>query len=270
MVDIAPEYVAARSVLLDALTALEDHLDNVILVGAQAVYHHTGDTTLNVPVMTTDADLALDINQLSDQPEISSVLEHAGFAQGDNPGHWVGRGDVAVDLMVVPHQSGTDRKHARGARIAPHERSTARITAGLEPSLVDHTPTTITSFEPEDTRTAKIRVAGPAALLIAKAIKISERLDQADQRPDRLKEKDALDAFRLLQVVQTVDLVTGIKKHLADEHARTTCLTGLEVIRQHGLTPEGVLPRLAASAALDDPTIAPAFATLATQLIDAL
>lgn len=119
MADIAPEYVAARSVLLDALTALEYHLDNVILVGAQAVYHHTGDTTLNVPVMTTDADLALDINQLSDQPKISSVLEHAGFAQGDNPGHWVGRGDVAVDLMVVPHQSGTDRKHARGARIAP-------------------------------------------------------------------------------------------------------------------------------------------------------
>lgn len=105
-------------------------------------------------------------------------------------------------------------------------------------------------------------------MLIAKAIKISERLDQADHRPDRLKEKDALDAFRLLQVVQTVDLVTGIKKHLADEHARTTCLTGLEVIRQHGLTPEGVLPRLAASAALDDPTIAPAFAALATQLVD--
>ena len=44
----APEYVAARRVLLDALAALEDHLDNLVLVGAQAVYQHTGETDLNV------------------------------------------------------------------------------------------------------------------------------------------------------------------------------------------------------------------------------
>lgn len=54
-----PEYVAARHVLLDALDALHDHLDNLILVGAQAVYFHAGEGSLNVPPMTTDADLAL-------------------------------------------------------------------------------------------------------------------------------------------------------------------------------------------------------------------
>ena len=59
MTDLAPEYVAARRVLLDALAALEGHLDNLILVGAQAVYHHTGDADLNVPLMTTGADLAI-------------------------------------------------------------------------------------------------------------------------------------------------------------------------------------------------------------------
>jgi hypothetical protein len=33
-----------------------------------------------------------------------------GFAPGANPGHWIGAGDVAVDLMVVPHQAnGQDR-----------------------------------------------------------------------------------------------------------------------------------------------------------------
>lgn len=37
---VAPEYVAARRVLLDALEALTDHLPSLILVGAQAVYHH--------------------------------------------------------------------------------------------------------------------------------------------------------------------------------------------------------------------------------------
>ncbi|MCL2804066.1 MAG: hypothetical protein FWD29_08995 [Micrococcales bacterium] len=45
----SPEYVAARSVLLDALEALHDHLDNLIMVGAQAVYLHTGEGTVNVP-----------------------------------------------------------------------------------------------------------------------------------------------------------------------------------------------------------------------------
>ncbi len=57
MNELAPEYVAARRVLLDALAALEEHLGNLILVGAQAVYHHTDEGDLNVPLMTTDADL---------------------------------------------------------------------------------------------------------------------------------------------------------------------------------------------------------------------
>ena len=45
----APEYVNARRVLLDALEALHDHLDNLILVGSQAVYVHAGEGTLAVP-----------------------------------------------------------------------------------------------------------------------------------------------------------------------------------------------------------------------------
>ncbi len=40
---VAPEYVAARRVLLDALEALKDHLPSLpSWCGAQAVYHHTG------------------------------------------------------------------------------------------------------------------------------------------------------------------------------------------------------------------------------------
>ena len=75
----APEYVAARRVLLDALEAL-DHLPSLILVGAQAVYHHTGDADLNVPLMTTDADLAIDTHGLADVPEIGpSCAARASF-----------------------------------------------------------------------------------------------------------------------------------------------------------------------------------------------
>ena len=122
-------------------------------------------------------------------------MRTAGFTPGPNPGHWVNVGDVAVDLMVVPHQAGTTRSTARAARLSPHEKLTARIARGLEPALVDSALVTITALESGDSRTFELRVAGPAALLMAKAIKISERLEQADAQPDRLKEKDALDAF---------------------------------------------------------------------------
>ena len=113
---VAPEYVAARRVLLDALEALKDHLPSLILVGAQAVYHHSGETDLNVPLMTTDADLAIDTQGMADVPEIGAVLRGAGFVPGPSPGHWVAATDVAVDLMVVPHQAGTRRESARAAR----------------------------------------------------------------------------------------------------------------------------------------------------------
>ena len=109
---------------------------------------------------------------------------------GPNPGH-CGQpcSDVAVDLMVAPHQAGTTKASARAARLTLHEKLTARIARGLEPALVDNAFVTITALEPSDSRTVELRVAGPAALLTAKAIKISERLEQADNRPDRLKRR---------------------------------------------------------------------------------
>jgi hypothetical protein len=268
-VTVAPEYIAARTVLLDALAALGRHRRNVILVGAQAVYHHTGDGDLRVAVMTTDGDLALDTRGLADDPEIAHALRSAGLTAGPNPGRWVGHGDVAVDLMVISAQANTSRRDARAARIPPHERATARVTPGIEPALVDHQPLTITALEPTDSRTFDIRVAGPAALLVAKLIKIDERLDQRETRPDRLKEKDALDAFRILQTVSTADLVAGLRTHQGDANARPVSAAALSLLSLEGLSAAGVLPRLAATAALGDPTVAKSFIALAQQLIEA-
>lgn len=267
---LAPEYVAARRVLLDALGALDEHLDSLILVGAQAVYHHTGSADLNVPLMTTDADLAIDSTRLSDAPEIGGALRLAGFEPGPNPGHWVAASDIAVDLMVVPHQAGTTKSSARAARLAPHEKLTARIARGLEPALRDNEVVTVTSFEPVDTRSFALRLAGPAALLTAKAIKIGERLAQADRQPDRLKEKDSLDVFRLLQAVDTADLVRGFQAHRHDEHASAVTAEALELFRTHGSTPQGRFAVLASAAAQGDPTVAPAFAALVDDMLAAL
>ncbi len=52
-----PEYILARRVLLDALSALGPQREAVVLVGAQAIYLQVGEADLAVPVMTTDGDL---------------------------------------------------------------------------------------------------------------------------------------------------------------------------------------------------------------------
>ncbi|MFD1046497.1 hypothetical protein ACFQ1S_13510 [Kibdelosporangium lantanae] len=242
--------MAARTVLLDALEALDNHLPNIVLVGAQAVYLHTGAGNLVQPPMTTDADLALDTSALADEPEISSALTGAGFSAGTHPGSWRGKGGIAVDIMVVP------------------SRNTARITAGLEPALVDCAPHLITALDPDDRRQVNLRVAGPAALLIAKAIKVEERLADADSgKSTRLKEKDALDMFRLLQAVETDDLAHGIRRHLTDDHANEVTMRGLRVLEAHGTTSRSALPMLAAQAAAGDVTVGPSFVALTKDLL---
>ena len=54
----APEYVAARRILLDALEALAAHGDAFIVAGAQAIYLHTGMVALDESVSpyTIDGD----------------------------------------------------------------------------------------------------------------------------------------------------------------------------------------------------------------------
>ncbi|WP_066905507.1 hypothetical protein [Millisia brevis] len=106
--------------------------------------------------------------------------------------------------------------------------------------------------------------------MTAEAIKIGERLAQVDRQPDRLKEKDALDAFRLLQAIETADLVRGFEVHRQDEHAAPVTIEAIEVYRAHASTPDGRIARLAADAARGDMSVAPACAALVTDLLAAL
>jgi hypothetical protein len=267
--DYPAEYVAARAALLDALEALRDHLPAIILVGAQAVYLHTGSGDFVEPQMTTDADLALDATRLGAEPEITAALAKAKFKPGSNPGRWCGKGDVAVDIMVVPSQSGRTSGKARAARLPGHAASAARITPGLEPALLDHAPRTLTALDPNDQRQVSVDIAGPAALLIAKAIKVQERLAEANEGTrDRVREKDALDMLRLLQAVETADLVAGLQRHFSDADARHVTVDGLAFLREHGLTAQSRLATLATEAAGGDPTAAPSFAALAQALLE--
>ncbi len=202
-----PLYVAARRVLLDALEALEQQLDALVLVGAQAVYLHTGEGELAVAPYTTDGDIAIDPNALQSEPLLEASLKAGGFELKDGAvGIWSSSVDVEgtdrvvnIDLLVPDSLGGGGR---RAARIPPHGRLVARKVKGLEAALVDQEFHEIRSFEAGDERRFKLNVAGPSALIVAKVHKIMDRSDDTD----RVSDKDALDVLRILQAVQTDDL----------------------------------------------------------------
>jgi hypothetical protein len=203
-----PLYVAARRALLDALEALQLHLDALVLVGAQAIYLHVGEADLAVAPATTDGDVAIDPARLGPTPILENALRAAGFErERDVVGIWQTSLEVdgtprivQVDLLVPASLGGPGR---RGARLPPHGRGVARKVVGLEGALVDRDVHLITALEAADHRSVRMAVAGPAALLVAKVHKIGERVRDADRRTD----KDALDAYRLLRTVSTDDLV---------------------------------------------------------------
>ena len=95
----------------------------------------------------------------------------------------------------------------------------------MEAAVVDHELRTISALDPDDTRTFEARVAGPAALLIAKVHKIHERRDQ----PDRLNDKDAHDVYRLL--VATTDMTalgSSFQRLLFDPVSKTVSKQALD------------------------------------------
>jgi hypothetical protein len=92
-VDPTEVTVVARRVLLDALVALGPHRDAVVLVGAQAVYQHTGSAELGVAAYTSDGDLGVDPAKLGAEPLIEQAMRSADFSRehpdkASQPGIW--------------------------------------------------------------------------------------------------------------------------------------------------------------------------------------
>ncbi len=200
---VDPRYVAARRVLLDALEALAPHGPAVIVAGAQAVYLHTGATDIGIAPYTTDGDLALDPTLLGDEPELNAAMRAAHF-QPDlrEPGVWLAITTVDGETLTIPvdlivPEGAASGGGRRGARLGPHGNRAARRAVGLEAALVDHSTMSVVALESGDTRSFEVEIAGPAALLVAKAHKIHDRLDSS--RPGRVEDKDAADIYRLMQ-----------------------------------------------------------------------
>ncbi len=241
----APLYVAARRVLLDALDALCEHRNALVLAGAQAIYIRTGSAELDASIApyTTDADLAIDPARLGPDPRLEEAMRAAGFQLlqvGDHtePGIWTivtnvdGQDRVVpVDLLVPETLAGSGR---RAARIPPHGKAAARRIPGIEATIVDNDPIPIASLEPAvDPRVATIRVAGTAALIIAKVHKINDRLANAEQgRQDRLKAKDASDVYRLMGAAPAEHVAARLASLAGDDIAGACAREGIHLLRR--------------------------------------
>lgn len=269
-------YVMARRVLLDALDALGPHRDAIVLVGAQAVYLRVGETELAVAPFTTDGDLAIDPAVLAEIPPLEQALMHAGFLPKtkDSVGVWITKrptpqradNEVAIDLLVPASVS--PGKGRRAARLPGHDSRAARIVEGLDGAIIDADVMSLTALDATDPRALEVRVAGPAALLVAKVHKISDR-----NGTDRQSDKDALDVLRLLRGTETDDLAARYQKLLSNEHSAEAAKAGRALLEQQFSAKTGVGVQMAIRSVglLADPDeIAASCEALAGDLLAAL
>lgn len=230
--------VRARTALLDALDALRDQQHAVVVIGAQAIYLHTGGAAIAVAPATKDCDLAVDPRALAGQPRIEEAMRAAGFQldpDSRQPGAWISLDGIPVDLMVPEVLAGSGG--SRSVRVPPHSNTAMRRATGLEAAIVDHQLVEVPALDPADNRSITVNVASPAALLVAKLHKIAEREDQ----PRRLVDKDAHDIYRLFAAVPqdrfagplrslTEDAVAGEATRLALRYLKQLFAEGPEAL----------------------------------------
>lgn len=277
MTDGAPriEYVEARRVLLDALTALQPHIGAVVLIGAQAVYLRTAERLPTYQAFTTDADLVVDPGGLADVPLLGDAMTAAGFDFTGEPGIWERRvhrdgfdDDIAVPVdLIVPSQL-APRAGRRGARLpGGHGKTAARKSDGVEGAVVDFDPLEIASLEPGDGRRVVVKVAGPAALLVAKAYKLGERLET----PERLMAKDSGDVYRLFDATAIADMAEATVRLLGDNRSAATTRQALLYVSELFATPRspGIdLATRALAGIIDEATIATVMTGYIRELIE--
>lgn len=265
------EVTVARTGLLDALEALESHLGALVIVGAQAIYLHTGSMEIALAEFTTDGDVAIDPDLLGSDPLVEDAMRAAGFTPDPRSsaiGSWVSPRGVPVDLMVPEAVAGPGR---RGVRVPPHDSKAMRRARGIEAALVDNVKMLIRALGAgDDSREFEVAVAGPAALLVAKLHKIHDRIET----PSRRDNKDAHDVYRLLRAVETPVFVEAIGRLLSEGVSAEVTRDALDQLHELfalGAGARGSLMAGAAEELVGDPTaVSESVALLAQDLLQAL
>jgi len=236
---------AARKVLLDALIALEGHREALTVVGAQAVYLRTIDAAISSASYTSDGDISIDPDVLGEQPLLEEAMHAAGFTlkldkNGEQQvGLWerteqVGELEVGVEVdLLVPENLAPGPKKKRRTEMPPHDGWAAKKVPGLEVAAVDRSLMTISSLTPHDARSVEAYVAGPAALLVAKAYKLHERIIDAEKgKANRLSAKDAGDVYRIMATVPPRQVKDAFDTLCKDPRVGAVATEGLHLLRQ--------------------------------------
>ena len=107
----------------------------------------------------------------------------------------------------------------------------------------------------------------PAALLVAKAFKINDRLQQADARPARLSDKDAGDVLRIMRAIPAAQVAASFESLRDNPRVGDVAREGLRLLEAlfgAPATPGVDMAVLALRGDLPDTTIralAPAYIT---------
>lgn len=130
---------------------------------------------------------------------------------------------IPVDIMVPEGVAPPGGR--RSVRLGPHDKMAARKALGLEGALIDNDEIEIFSLDDQDGRRFTVRVAGPAALVVAKLHKLHERLESG--RQDRVADKDAADVYRIMQGVPVDAFIERIRPLLRDPRSEAPTRAGL-------------------------------------------
>lgn len=228
--DLEIEIVTSRRALIDVITGLIDQREALTVLGGHAVIEVTQGVPALPPDDTTrDGDLGVIPQLLGDAPNLSARMTELGYetARPERPGVWspITQRDRdihdrdSVDLiapMALARDGLTSTRSIRAARVGAHGKRAVSATRGTELSIIDREWRTLRSFDGGPT--VEAYVAGPSALMCAKAYKIHDRLDPTELRrnADRLRTKDFADLYRLLLVVTPEDAADVFARGVTD------------------------------------------------------
>ncbi|MDR1151137.1 MAG: hypothetical protein LBK72_01440 [Bifidobacteriaceae bacterium] len=223
------QYGAARSrrLLVDTIRALGPLGSAATVVGAHAVHLWVQDAWGPVAMEATrDADVVVNPVFIAADPKLVDLLAGIGVgpALPDRPGLYGYEAEsshplterTTVDVIVPEVYAGAGR---RAARILGQRHAAGRAL-GLELAVWDRHAHTVSTLD-EPTQSIGAFVAGPAALLVAKAHKVHERLAAYATRPARLRVKDSGDVALLMTVSDPTEVAETMEAQVS-AHPETT------------------------------------------------
>lgn len=212
---LEPELISSRRALITVLAGLAEHRGALTVLGGHAVIEVTRHLPGLPPADTTrDGDVGVIPQLLGDLPRLGERLTELGYeaARPERPGVWspIAQHDRdihdrdSVDLiapMSLARDGLVSNRPIRAARVGSHGEAAVSATRGAELSLIDRRLSTLRSFD--GGTEVEAYVAGPTALLCAKAHKLHDRMDPNELRRNaqRLRPKDFADLYRLLLAI---------------------------------------------------------------------